>query len=134
MLKIEEIKKKLDTEEVRAYLAWLYCCGKKETEIYRNRYLDVLYGFLHHFGDRNEVALYSASGRVEIGGNHTDHQHGCVLASSINMDMLACVSLSHTNKISLISDGYDLCEVNLNDLDKRELEEYVSVLRIEMLT
>ncbi|MBR2067231.1 MAG: galactokinase, partial [Solobacterium sp.] len=107
--------------------AWLYCCGKKETEIYRNRYLDVLYGFLHHFGDRNEVALYSASGRVEIGGNHTDHQHGCVLASSINMDMLACVSLSHTNKISLISDGYDLCEVNLNDLDKRDEEEGNSI-------
>ena len=50
-----------------------------------------------------EISLFSAPGRTEIGGNHTDHQHGRVLAASVDMDMIAAVSLSGANEISVLS-------------------------------
>ena len=54
------------------------------------RYEAALNGLETTFGPHAEAGLYSAPGRTEIGGNHTDHQHGRVLAGSVNIDMIAC--------------------------------------------
>ena len=59
---------------------------------------------------------FSAPGRTEIGGNHTDHQHGCVLAAAVNLDTTARVILNDTDLIRVYSEGYPTVEINLKDL------------------
>lgn len=68
-----------------------------------------------------EVSIYSAAGRSEISGNHTDHQHGCVLAGSINLDAIGVVS-KQENIIKVVSDSFDIQAIDLNDLEKKEEE------------
>lgn len=74
-----------------------------------------------------EVEIYSAPGRSEIGGNHTDHQHGEVLAASINSDAIAVVGKIQTMEIRLLSEGYEMISLDLSDLEKKEEEEGTSV-------
>ena len=61
-------------------------------------------------------SLFSGPGRTEIGGNHTDHQHGHVLCGSVDMDMLACAAPNGKNVIRICSEGYPALEVELEDL------------------
>ena len=65
---------------------------------------------------------FSAPGRTEISGNHTDHQHGCVLAGAVNLDIVAAVRVNGTNKIRIQSKGYPMCEVSLEQLTPVESE------------
>ena len=72
-------------------------------------------GFDAAFGGAPEH-YFSAPGRTEIGGNHTDHQRGRVLAAAVNLDTVAAVRLNGTNTIRILSKGYPLCEVDLTSL------------------
>lgn len=53
-----------------------------------------------------EYYMFSAPGRTEISGNHTDHQHGCVLAGAVNLETVADVTLNGTDMIRVASEGY----------------------------
>lgn len=66
---------------------------------------------------------FSAPGRTEISGNHTDHQHGCVLAAAVNLVTVAEVTLNHSGLIRVQSEGYPVVEVDLNDLSVHEEEK-----------
>lgn len=66
---------------------------------------------------------FSAPGRTEIGGNHTDHQHGCVLAAAVNLETLADVSLNASDMIWVQSEGYPAFGVDLTDLSVHEEEK-----------
>ncbi len=66
---------------------------------------------------------FSAPGRTEIGGNHTDHQHGSVLAAAVNLETAATVWLENTNRIRIQSEGYSEVVVDLSDLSVREEEK-----------
>ena len=106
-----------------ARLASLYCCAPAETASEAARYAAVLDGLEKTFGSHAEAGLYSAPGRTEIGGNHTDHQHGWVLAGSVNIDMIAAAAPNDKNQLRVQSEGYDLCVIDLNDLEARKEEE-----------
>ena len=67
--------------------------------------------------------FFSAPGRTEISGNHTDHQHGCVLAAAVNLVTVAEVTLNHFGLIRVQSEGYPVVEVDLNDLSVHEEEK-----------
>jgi len=73
-------------------------------------------------GARFPVALFSSPGRTELGGNHTDHQHGQVLCASVNLDILACASPNGTNLIRVCSEGYPALHVMLDDLEAQPEE------------
>ena len=73
-------------------------------------------------GENAPAALFSGPGRTEIGGNHTDHQHGRVLCGSVDMDMLACAAPNGTNLIRIHSEGYPALEIDLNDLSIKPQE------------
>jgi len=64
----------------------------------------------------NEHFYFSAPGRVEISGNHTDHQHGCVLAAAIDMETKADVTLNGGNSIRVFSEGFAPAEISLDDM------------------
>lgn len=72
-------------------------------------------GFAAAFGTAPE-RYFSAPGRTEIGGNHTDHQRGRVLAGAVNLDTLAAVRENGTDTIRILSKGYPLCEVDVRQL------------------
>ena len=106
-----------------ARLASLYCCSPEQTAAHAARYAAVLDGLEAAFGAHTEAGLYSAPGRTEIGGNHTDHQHGRVLAGSVNIDMIAAAAPNGLNQLRVQSEGYDLCVIDLGDLAARKEEE-----------
>ena len=78
-------------------------------------------GFAAAFGGTPE-RYFSAPGRTEIGGNHTDHQRGRVLAAAVNLDTIAAVRLNGTGTIRILSKGYPLSEVNISELTPVESE------------
>ena len=67
--------------------------------------------------------VFSAPGRTEICGNHTDHQHGCVLAAAVDLETVATVQVNESNLIEIQSEGYPLVTVDLDDLAVREDEK-----------
>lgn len=94
----------------------------RQTAAARQRYLDALDRFEEIYKTSGDIRLFSAPGRTEIGGNHTDHQHGCVLAASVNLDVIAVVGKNDDEKIRIKSEGFDMDEVDINDLGKKEEE------------
>lgn len=92
----------------------------------RERYQKAVEKFEELYG-AGEAEIYSAPGRSEVGGNHTDHQHGEVLAASINLDAIGIVRKKEEPVIELLSEGYEKITVDLSDLEKREEEEGTSV-------
>ena len=79
-------------------------------------------GFRNAFGCEPE-RYFSAPGRTEIGGNHTDHQRGRVLAGAVNLDTVAAVKVNGTSMIRVLSQGYPLCQVDLHSLEPVEGEK-----------
>lgn len=86
-----------------------------------NRYIQALEKFIDLYGDK-EVTVYSTPGRSEVCGNHTDHQHGEVLAAAINLDMIAVVAKDE-NQIKVLSDDYDIRSIDIHDTKLREDEK-----------
>lgn len=81
--------------------------------------------FRSTFGREPEF-LFSAPGRIEVSGNHTDHQHGCVMAAAINLETLGWVALNGTSEINLVSEGFAGCSIDLNDLSFKEEDKGTS--------
>ena len=77
---------------------------------------------IHHY-------TFSAPGRTEISGNHTDHQHGCVLAAAVNLETVADVELNDSHLIRVDSEGYPLVEIDLNDLNIHDDEKNSTAAR-----
>ena len=103
----------------------VYGCTGQETKDYAERLVRVAEGFDSTFpeNDTEELGLYSAPGRTEIGGNHTDHQCGCVLAASVNLDAVAAAAPNGKNVIRFFSEGYGMIEVDLASTDPVESEK-----------
>ncbi len=70
---------------------------------------------------------YSAPGRTEISGNHTDHQHGCVLAAAVNLETIADVDPVSENTITVFSEGYPSFSIDLDDLQVRPEEKNTTI-------
>lgn len=90
----------------------------------RERYVKAINEYVSLYGD-TDVEIYSAPGRSEVGGNHTDHQHGCVLAAAVNLDAIAVVGRVD-NKIKVLSDDFDIAPINIEDLEIKKAEEGTS--------
>ncbi len=121
MKKTEEYIKMISLGEADDRLIDIYV-DKDKLSYQKNRYIDALKEFNRLFGD-NVDGIFSAPGRSEIGGNHTDHQHGEVLAASINDDAIAIVKKTDNNEVNILSKGYDMITISLEELDKKESEE-----------
>ena len=99
--------------------------GCEDINAYRTRATEVMNGFEKTFGVKEDTlaVLCSAPGRTEICGNHTDHQHGHVLAAAVNLDFLACVSPNGTQTVHFQSEGWPMTTVDLSDLEQQEAEK-----------
>lgn len=110
----KELLQALEDGRFDTLFARLY--GPNSLTYQRKRYSGAVKAFVDCFGDRDNLRLFSAPGRTEIGGNHTDHNHGRVLAASVNLDVIAVAAPSSDEQIRVQSKGYPIDVVDLGDL------------------
>lgn len=124
---MENTKNLINSGEIDGNLSVLY----KDIAAAKDRYLTACDEFEKIFGEGREVELFSAPGRTEVGGNHTDHQLGCVLAGSVNLDVIAVASKNDDNIVRIKSAGFDMDTIDLNDLmpQSNELEHAAALIR-----
>ena len=124
-------------KEARAYLKEGNCreifttlYGEK-AEAQKERYLAALDSFENLFGTEKEVSIFSAPGRTEIGGNHTDHNGGRVLAGSVDYDVIAVVAKEEGNTVHIHSEGFSPDTVDLAKLsiDEKEFGKSAALIR-----
>ena len=113
--------RKLEDASVQNRLARLY--GREAVSEQQKRYAALLRRHAEIFGEKERVTLFSAPGRTEIGGNHTDHNNGRVLAASVNLDALCAASPRDDLTVRFYSEGYAPIEMSLEDLSPRPEEE-----------
>ena len=113
----------LKSPEVMERLMHLY--GRRDGMLVEQtgRYIGLLKRHEELFHENREVLMISAPGRTEIGGNHTDHNRGRVLAAAINLDTLSAVSARDDMMVEIHSDGYPAIKVDLGSLDVVEKEK-----------
>lgn len=118
-MNITEIKNKIENGGFDNSFEMLYGDAKKA----RARYSAACDSFCSLYKETKGTRLFSAPGRTEIGGNHTDHQHGSVLAGGVNLDVIAVVAPNDDNTIRIKSEGYDMDVISIDELDRRDGEE-----------
>ncbi|SJZ98177.1 galactokinase [Anaerorhabdus furcosa] len=121
-MKITEIKQNLLAGKFDEQLKMINCRDDIENE--KDRYAKLLDQALAKFGD-DEAHLICAPGRTEVGGNHTDHQQGRVLAASVNMD-IATVVVPCANACEYYAEGFEVKPVSVDDLAIKEEEKFTS--------
>lgn len=109
----------------------IYACEASRADYYRDRFLNAIKGYNKYFGESENFRLFSAPGRTEIGGNHTDHQHGHVLCGSVNLDVIAVVVPNTSDKICIKSEGYEMDTITINDIDvySEEYNKAIALIR-----
>ncbi len=105
--------------------------GEKNVETQKARYEKAIAGFKEFFGTcPQNTRIFSAPGRTEVGGNHTDHNHGKVLAAGVNLDVIAIVEPTDDGKITVKSEGFPVDEIDISDPEIKENEKNTSAALI----
>ena len=118
-MKLSQIKQNISNGNFDKTFNLLY----EDTESARARFDSALQEFYNLFGEKEDIRLFSAPGRTEIGGNHTDHQHGLVLAGSVNLDVIAVVAENQDGIVRIKSQGYPQDTVNITELEPQASEK-----------
>ena len=128
---INEWKDKIASGAMDARLAELYSDANLDRQ--RTRYVKALASYQESFsvGDDADISLFSAPGRTEIGGNHTDHQHGNVLCASVSVDAIAVAGKTDGGVVRVLSEGYDMLTTTIDKLDKDPAEEGKTIALIK---
>ena len=114
-MKSAETLQLLDSPQAAALMEKLY--GREAAEN-TGRYRDMIGKFQKTFGDR-DILMFSSPGRTEISGNHTDHNHGKVLAGSINLDCVGAAAPNGTDTIRILSETFHQnFSIHLSDLNR----------------
>lgn len=117
-MKAEQTLQVLESESAKKLMAELYGQAKVEENV--ARYRDMIEKFQKTFGDK-DILMFSSPGRTEISGNHTDHNHGKVLAGSINLDCVGIAAKNDSSKVNVISETFNQkFTIDLNNLAPSE--------------
>ncbi len=117
-MNITDIKSKITNGAYDDSFSMLY----GDVSAARARYLRACESFEGIFSEKENIRLFSAPGRTEVGGNHTDHQHGCVLAGGVNLDVIAVTAPNNDGKVRIKSEGYDMDVIDITELEKNTAE------------
>ena len=131
MYNIAQLKELLQDKKMDEKFSSIYGGDEKSISEAYGRLSDTIKHF-ENIDKSQEVYLFSASGRTELSGNHTDHNNGCVLTASINLDKLALVAKRNDNKIVVYTDysnNPDVIDVNNLELDKDEYGKSNALIR-----
>ena len=119
MKKASSVIKEIQDNQYNALLKEVYV-DESLVENQKQRYVKAIEKFISLYGDQ-DIEIYSTPGRSEVCGNHTDHQHGEVLAAAINLDIIGIVA-KDDKAVKILSDDYDIQAIEINDLTKRDEE------------
>ena len=111
------------TEKVKTLVMMLYGTQEDIVKNQQLRYIQAVKTFHELFPRHTEINIYSAPGRTEIGGNHTDHQLGVVLAGAVNLDTIGVVAFHKEGIVRVKSEGYLLTEIRLDDLNPNKNDD-----------
>ncbi len=115
-MNVKETIRLMESEPAGKLLGELY--GKEAVGEQVKRYQELLAGFEKTFGEYKDVKLFSSPGRTEISGNHTDHNHGKVLAGSINLDCVGVAAKNNSSQVRIVSETYNQdFTIDLNQLE-----------------
>ena len=117
-----KLTEKLNNDEFTEQLMLLYGTDEQVLALQKQRYIKAIRAFMQLFPGREDIHLFSAPGRSEIGGNHTDHQHGCALAAAVDLDVIAVVAFHNDGVIRVQSEGHRRNVIDLSDLSVHEDE------------
>ena len=120
---INELKSAIDNG---ATLRSLYGTDEAVINQQKIRYAALADEFVKTYGNK-DLTVFSSPGRTEIGGNHTDHNHGRVLAGAVNLDNVAVAATNGTSVVRILSSGYPQFEVDITKLQPNKEEFYTSV-------
>ncbi len=128
-MKMSILKKKFESDELNGILEKIY--KSEDIENQKKRYIRVAEAFEELFGADREVNAFSAPGRTEVGGNHTDHNHGCVLAAGVDLDAIAVAGKNDENIVRVKSEGFEMDVVDLSELEvmPNERNQSASLIR-----
>ena len=115
MLKNSEIRKNIESGKYDGEFAYLYKASDIEAQ--KERYIRVSKEFDEIYGGDREISVFSAPGRTEVGGNHTDHNHGKVMAAGVDLDAIAFASVNDENIIRIKSEGYNMDTVVVGEYE-----------------
>ncbi len=115
-MNIRDVLQKIENNAFTKTFQKLYGTSEEVLQHQKQRYLDAVQKFAELYPKRKAIRIYSAPGRTEIGGNHTDHQHGCVLAAAVNLDTIAVAAFHDEKIIRVRSEGYEPFSVKLDNL------------------
>ncbi len=118
------LKEKISNRETRL-LMYLYGSDPHDLQKQTDAYISLINDFERVFNGK-DPQLFSSPGRTEIGGNHTDHNNGRVLAGSVSLDNIAIASRNSLDKIRIESVGYPPIEVDCSELSPRKGESFSS--------
>jgi len=120
--------KELYSENIAGLLSELYGNDDAVIEKQQKRYEKAIRSFSEFFPSREDIKIYSAPGRTEIGGNHTDHQRGIVLAGAVNLDTIAIVAFHNDGVVRVKSEGYTLAEIEVGDMKPHKADDGTTAL------
>ena len=120
-MNLSDWKKRRLTKDFQKKLNLLYP-GKAKENLPRYEHLLDLFSETYPEDIAEDIHLFSAPGRTEIGGNHTDHEHGRVLAASVDLDMIGAAVPTNDGKVTILSEGYPVCTIDLTDMSVRKDE------------
>jgi len=124
MAKIKSLNEKINGGN-NPFFQDLYGADSSVLKEQAHRYASLMSDFEKTYGT-DDVQLFTSPGRTEIGGNHTDHNYGRVLAGAVNLDNIAVAAKNGTNTIRIKSVGYPEFQVELADFQPKEAEFYTS--------
>lgn len=120
-----DILQKLLKNDCFEQIKMIYNTDEKGVKPYTERLITLVktYSTIFDDNDTEGIRIFSAPGRTEVGGNHTDHQRGCVLSAGVNLDIVAAVKPNDSDIIKIKSDGYDMICIDLKQLEQNKQEE-----------
>lgn len=122
----EEITQFINSDRGSTYLTRLYGGSESTLAEQRQRYLSLLNDFISAFPHQQDIYMFSSPGRTEVGGNHTDHNAGRILAAAVDLDILMVAARNSGGEVRVHSQGYPPSVVNLNELNPVEDEKYTA--------
>ena len=123
MATAKQLITRIEAGEFDGVFGRLYAHDAAVIETQRKRYIQTIQEFEECFGEGRDLRIYSAPGRTELGGNHTDHNNGVVMAAGVNLDIIAVVSKNDNNVINFKSKGFGRIDgIDLNRLEPVESE------------
>ena len=130
MPSIQELRQFFDTSQAADKLSVLYGTQPRRLESMRERWRSLINSYAEKFIDGDDVQLFSTPGRTEVGGNHTDHNAGCVLAAAVDLDLIGVAGRTKDGMITVYSEGYPEVTIDTRNLQAEEEERFTTAALI----